>query len=107
MKNNIHYSPITLKELDNIDSYITNKLLNPEAAKNTINGIQNKINSILLSPNGFPELIFENGLKSGYHYVIYKSYIIFYHTEMDDIFIDRIFHTKQNYLSILFPNLND
>ena len=51
MHNKIQYSPLALKDLDEIWDYITNELMNPSAADNTVNGIMDMIDGL----DGFPE----------------------------------------------------
>lgn len=98
----VHYSPLSLQDLDDIWDYISQKLYNPIAAQNTINGIMNVIDRLAEQPEmGFP-LYFLSGLNSGYRYVIYKNYMAFYRTNKTDVFIDRVLYGKSDYMRILF-----
>lgn len=51
MVNEIEYSPKALQDLDEIWNYIENKLYNPIASKNTINGILDEVENL----TSFPE----------------------------------------------------
>ena len=44
----------------------------------------------------------ENDVNSGYRYVHYKNYVVFYMVKNDDVYIVRILHRLQNYVSQLF-----
>ena len=101
----IRYAPLALKDLDQIWDYITNELLNPSAAESTINGIMNAIDDLVGFPEKGSKLIFDNGLDSGYRFVLYKNYMAFYHIQTGIIYVDRIMYGKQDYMKELFPNL--
>lgn len=105
MHNKIQYSPLALKDLDEIWDYITNKLMNPSAADNTVNGILDRIDGL----DGFPEtgsrLLFDNGLDSGYRFIIFKKYIAFYHIQAELIYVDRVMYRKRDYMKVLFPDM--
>ena len=44
----------------------------------------------------------ENDVNSGYRYVHYKNYVVFYMVKNDDVYIVRILHRLQKYVSQLF-----
>ncbi len=105
MHNKIYYSPLALKDLDEIRDYITNELMSPLAAESTVNGILETTDKL----NGFPEagsrLLFDNELDSGYRFVIFKKYMAFYHIHEDSIYVDRVIYGKRDYMKILFPGI--
>lgn len=105
MHNKILYSPLALKDLDAIWDYITNELMSPSAAENTVNGIIDRIDGL----DGFPEtgsrLLFDNGLDSGYRFINFKNYMAFYHIQMELIYVDRVMYGKQDYMKTLFPDM--
>ena len=100
----IHYSPLSLQDLDDIWDYISQKLYNTIAAQNTINGIMNVIDRLAEQPEMGSPLYFLSGLNSGYRYVIYKNYMAFYRTNKTDAFIDRVLYGKSDYMRILFKD---
>lgn len=103
MQSNIRYSPRALKDLDQIWDYIELDLYNSSAAQNIVNGIIDKIESIALFPESGAKLEFENGLDSGYRYVVYKKYMVFYRTNTENIiFIDRVIYSGRDYMRLLF-----
>lgn len=104
MQSKIHYSPLSIKDLDEIWEYITDELMNPSAAENTVNGILNIIDSLEEFPEAGTKLVFDNGLDSGYRFVIYKSYMAFYHIQNMAVYIDRVIYGKRDYMKILFPD---
>lgn len=105
MRNKIQYSLLALKDLDEIWDYISNELMNPSAAENTVNGIMDMIEGL----EGFPEagsrLLFDNGLDSGYQFIIFKNYMAFYHIQAEGIYVDRVLYGKRDYMKVLFPDM--
>ena len=107
MLRRIEYSPRALKDLDGIWDYIEKELCNPSAARNTVEGIMDKIDILMSFPEAGAKLEFENGLNSGYRYVSFKNYIAFYRLGSDDIvYIDRVVYSGRDYMRILFPNID-
>ncbi len=108
MNNKINYSPMAKDDLDGIWHYIANELLNPSAAENTVNGIMDIVDGLGDFPEMGSRLIFNSGLDSGYRFVIYKNYMVFYHIQADFVYIDRVIYGKRDYMTELFPdNLTD
>ena len=102
----IQYAPLALKDLDEIWDYITNELMNPSAAESTIYGIMNVIDDLADFPKRGAKLIFDNGLDSGYRFVFYKNYMVFYHIQTGFIQIDRIMYGKRDYMKELFCDMS-
>lgn len=100
----IQYASMALKDLDEIWDYITKELMNPSAAENTINGIMDIIDNLTDFPETGAKLIFDNGLDSGYRYVLYKNYMAFYHIQAGCVYIDRIMYGRRDYMKELFEN---
>lgn len=98
----ISYSPQALRDLDEIWDYISQKLCNPIAAQNTINGIIDTVDLLNEQPNAGTPLYLMSGLNSGYRYVIYKNYMAFYRTVENKVYVDRIIYSKRDYMKILF-----
>ena len=85
MQSRIDYSPRTLKDLDEIWDYIEFELCNPGAAQNTVDGIIDRIDGLASFPESGARLEFENGLDSGYHYVVFKNYLAFYRLRQNNV----------------------
>lgn len=103
MKRKIDYSPRALKDLDEIWDYIEGELYNPGAAEHTVNGLMDKVDGLALFPESGARLEFENGLDSGYRYIIFKHYLAFYHLRPDNVvYIDRVIYGGRDYMRLLF-----
>lgn len=104
MQSKIEYSPRALKDLDEIWNYIEVELCNPSAAQNTVDGIMDRVDGIASFPESGSKLEFENGLNSGYRYVVFKNYLAFYRLKPDDVvYVDRVIYGGRDYMRILFP----
>jgi len=92
--NKIHYSPKSQRDLDEIYDYIKYKLCSPIAAKSTVSGILDKIENLKSHSDIGNIWYLENDVNSGY--------VVFYMVKNDDVYIVRILHRLQNYVSQLF-----
>lgn len=88
----IRITDLAEKDLENTGDHIAYELKNPSAAKSTILGIRNKINSLANFPErnelDEDEMLAELGVRKDY----YRNYKIYYIVERDTIYIIRILH---------------
>ena len=104
MESKINYSPRALKDLDEIWEYIEVELCNPIAAQKIVNGIMNKVDGIAAFPESGAKLEFDNGLDSGYRYVVFKNYLAFYRLRSNNmVYVDRVIYDGRDYMRLLFP----
>ena len=104
--NKIVYSPKARNDLDEIWTYISEKLLNPSAAEATVNGILDTIDMLQAQAEIGKPLYFSSDLFSGYRFLVYKNYLAFYRTSAETIYIDRIIYGKRDYMRLLFRDLD-
>ena len=103
MQSKIDYSPRALKDLDELSVYLEVELSNPSAAQNTVDGIMDKVEGIAAFPESGAKLVFENGLDSGYRYVVFKNYLAFYRVRPNNVvYVDRVIYDGRDYMRILF-----
>jgi addiction module RelE/StbE family toxin len=103
---NISYSNAAIKDLEQIGDYIAEQLKNPGASLNTVNKIQNKIDTLSDFPLiGSPlSSIYE--ITTDYRFLVCGNYLAFYRPQdNDDVLIDRILYGRRDYLAILFGDL--
>ena len=104
--NKIVYSPKARNDLDEIWTYISEKLLNPSAAEATVNGILDTMDMLQAQAEIGKPLYFSSDLFSGYRFLVYKNYLAFYRTSEDTVYIDRIIYGKRDYMRLLFRDLD-
>ena len=102
MKNKLHISHQAITDLDDISDYITNQLKNPLAAVHTVDGIVRTMEQLEIFSGAGAIINFFDGSDSGYRFIIYKNYMIFYRVISADVFIDRIIYGRRDYMNILF-----
>ena len=98
----VKYSGAAIRDLDQIGDYIAKKLNNPQAALNTVNGIQDKIDKLTEFPfMGIPlSSIYDTDID--YRFLVCGNYLAFYRSQKKIVFIDRVLYGKRDYIQILF-----
>lgn len=63
-----------------------------------------KVDGIATFPESGTKLEFDNGLDSGYYYVVFKKYLAFYRLRPNNVvYVDRVIYSGRDYMRILFP----
>lgn len=104
MKNKIHYSRLSLKDLDEIWEYIEFELSSPKAAEKIINGILNSIERLEEHALLGAPLSSITDIRSNYRFIIHGNHLTFYRVEGANIYVDRIIYGRRDYLRILLGN---
>lgn len=105
MKNKIHYSSESRRDLDDIWDYIVSDLQNRSAAERVIDHIMDAVDSL----KNFAEM--ETPLSSiadigtEYRFLVSGNYMVFYRVQGNDVYIDRVLYGRSDYISILFKDL--
>ena len=105
--NRVVYSPKALADLDEIFDYISNKLANPIAAESIVNGILDTADMLKDHSEIGKPLYFSDDIFSGYRYLVYRNYLVFYRINNDIAYIDRILYGKRDYICLLIKDLTD
>ena len=101
----IHYSPFSLKDLDEIWTYINEDLQNPNAAQKRVLKIVESIGRLKVFPEMGTPLSSIVEIKSEYRFLVCGKYMVFYRCTKSGIYVDRVLYGKRDYMSILF-NVN-
>lgn len=98
----INISPKAISDIKKIKKYISDDLLNQEAAKKQIDDIYNKIKRLedfpLMGSSFFEKVKIQND----YRFIVSGNYIIFYYFKVDTVYIVRILYSKSDYMKALF-----
>ena len=105
MKNKIHYSPESRRDLDDIWDYIVSELQNRSAAERVINRIIDAVDPLKnFAEMGTPlSSIAEIG--TDYRFLVSGNYMVFYRVQGNDVYIDRVLYGRSDYMSVLFKDL--
>ena len=104
MKNKLHYTQKARRDLDEIWNYIAVELQNRSAAENVVDRIMNAIDqleSFAAIGSRLPAMPLPD---RGYRYLVSGDYMIFYRTEGNDVYIDRVLYGRREYLKALFES---
>ena len=105
MKNRIHYSLESRRDLDDIWDYIVSELQNRTAAEQVIGRIMDAVDQL----KNFAEM--ETLLSSiadvgtDYRFLVSGNYMVFYRVQDSDVYIDRVLYGRSDYMSALFKDL--
>ena len=105
MKNKIHYSPESRRDLDDIWDYIVSELQNRSAAERVIDCIIDAVDPLKnFAEMGTPlSSIAEIG--TDYRFLVSGNYMVFYRVQGNDVYIDRVLYGRSDYMSGLFKDL--
>ena len=102
MKNKIHYSKETRRDLDEIWDYIVSELQNRSAAERTVGRIMDAVDQLEdFAEIGAP-LSSIADVEGDYRVLVTGNYLTFYRVHGKDVFVDRILYGRRDYLRILF-----
>ena len=105
MKNRIHYSLESRRDLDDIWDYIVSELQNRSAAEHVTNRIMDAVDQLKIFAEMGTLLSSIADVSSEYRYLVSGNYMVFYRIQGSDVYIDRVLYGRSNYINILFNDL--
>ncbi|MBR3786724.1 MAG: type II toxin-antitoxin system RelE/ParE family toxin [Firmicutes bacterium] len=102
MKNKLHYSPEALNDLNEIWEYVANDAENENVANHLVSSIFHTIDQLESFSALGPTLYSVTGRTNEYRYLVSGNYLVFYRTIYENVYIDRIIHSRRDYMRILF-----
>lgn len=105
MKNNIHYSPESRRDLDDIWDYIVSELQNRSAAERMIARIMDAVDHLENFAEIGTPLSSIADVGTDYRFLVSGSYMVFYRVQGSDVYIDRVLYGRSDYTSVLFKDL--
>ena len=105
MKNKIHYSQESRRDLDDIWDYIVSELQSVSAAERTVNRIMDAIDQLEdFAEIGAP-LASITGTQGNYRFLVTGNYLTFYRANGNEVYVDRILYGRRDYLRILLGDM--
>ena len=89
-------------DLINIQTYIRDELLSPDASKRILGELKKAMISLQDMPERGKPLDSVLSVHNEYRYLVCERYRIFYLSDGDTVEIIRILHTLQDYMRVLF-----
>lgn len=105
MKNKIHYSPESRRDLDDIWDYIVSELQNRSAAERVINRIIDAVDPLKNFAEMGTPLSSIADIGTDHRFLVSGNYMVFYRVQGNDIYIDRVLYGRSDYMSVLFKDL--
>ncbi|MGM8215986.1 type II toxin-antitoxin system RelE/ParE family toxin [Bacillaceae bacterium W0354] len=102
-KYSIHFTPIAMKDLDEVYCYISEELFADNAAADLLKRIEDHIMTLSLFPYSGSHLTDEYLRSKGYRKIVVDSYIVFYivNERTKQVVIMRILYGKRLYEGLL------
>jgi len=107
MMANIFMSEEAVRDLEQIGDYIAHQFKSPKSALNATRKIQEKINQLEDFPLIGKPLAAIVAVNTDYRFLGCGSYLAFYRPVDGDVFIDRILHSRQDYVSVLLGDIEE
>lgn len=105
MKNKIHYTKESRRDLDTIWDYIVSEFQNISAAERMISRIMDDVEQLEdFAEIGAPLSSIAN-VESDYRFLVTESYLTFYRVRDSEIYVDRVLYGRRDYLRILFEDM--
>ena len=105
MKNKIHYSPESRRDLDDIWDYIVLELQNRSAAERVIDHIMNAVDPLKNFAEMGTPLSSIADIGTDYRFLVSGNYMVFYRVQDSDVYIDRVLYGRSDYMSALFKDI--
>ena len=105
MKNKIHYSPESRRDLDDMWDYIVSELQNRSAAERVIDRIMDAVDPLKNFAEMGTLLSSIADVGTDYRFLVSGNYMVFYHVQGSDVYIDRVLYGRSDYMSVLFKDL--
>lgn len=100
--NKVIVAPKAQGDLLEIRDYISDELQNTAAAKKAVAKIIKKIRILQEHALIGAPLVSVSDANSDERFLVSGSYLIFYHVNGSDVFIDRVLYGRRDYLRVLF-----
>ena len=105
MKNRIHYSLESRRDLDDNWDYIVTELQNRSAAERVIDRIMDAVDPLKNFAEMGTPLSSIADVGTDYRFLVSGNYMVFYRIQGSDVYIDRVLYGRSNYINILFNDL--
>ena len=104
MKNKIHYSSESRRDLDDIWDYIVSELQNRSAAERVIDRIMDAVDPLKNFAEMGTLLSSIADVGTDYRFLVSGNYMVFYRVQGNDVYIDRVLYGRSDYMSSLFKD---
>lgn len=100
MKYSIQYSKTAIRDLDRVWNEVFEASKDYDTTQKYLNDLMDKVDAKKDYPESGAPLYYED-LFTGYYFVVFKAYIIFYRIEKSEILVDRVLFGASDYIKFL------
>lgn len=99
----IRFTPLAYEDLDEIDTYISVTLVNPQAAERLLEEMENSINQLIQFPYIGTKADDPYLARKGYRKLVVENYLVFHLVDSDQkqVVIMRVLYGAREYRSLL------
>lgn len=95
------WSPLSLSDMDDAYDFIFTRSESAEAAQKAIEAIVRTVKRLQTFPLSGRALDVLETSRISYRYAIAGNYLVFYHVDEDQVYVDRVLDGRSNYLRTL------
>lgn len=106
MKYKVKYSKIAIRDLDRVWSEVFESSKSYDITTTYIDDLMDKVMAKADYPKSGSPLYYQDSF-TGYYFLVFKAYMIFYHVEDNLMLIDRVLYGKSDYIRHLHINYED
>ncbi len=103
MKYEVKYSKVAIRDLDKVWSEVLEVSKSYDITTKYIDDLIDKVVAKADQPKSGSPLYYEDSF-TGYYFVVFKSYMVFYRLEDNVILVDRVLYGKSDYMRCLHIN---
>lgn len=103
----LRYTPEAIADLREISTYIKSELHNPKAASRISKSVLDACADLKRYPEMGVSIEAVTGFATDLRMLVCGSYIALYRIEEDVVSVARVIHARQDYIRILFRDLDD
>lgn len=101
MLERLHYSPQALSDLDEIFDFFAIEREDDDSARRIVSDILAVARQIPEHPTRFPPVGSLPLTRDVYRFVVVGSYLIFFRTDNEDVYVDRILNKRRDFSNLL------
>lgn len=101
----LRYTPEALRDMQEIKRYIKSDLHNPSAANRIVKMILDGCSQLKQFPELGPSIEAKTGYETDLRLLVIEHYVALYRIDTDTISVGRIIYGRQDYLRILFGEM--
>lgn len=103
MRYRVEYSKVAVRDLDRVWAEVFEASKSKEITGKYLDELLDKIEAKADFPASGSPLYYENSF-TGYYFIVFKAYLVFYRIKDNSILVDRILYGKSDYMYHLHLN---